>query len=60
MATITLPLVPAGTSLDGIEVDLTAADIGKNGFRAEVDDGNAVAECDESNNEDTWADSACP
>jgi subtilase family serine protease len=60
VATITLPLVPAGTSLDGIEVDLTAADIGKNGFRAEVDDGNAVAECDESNNGGSWVEAFCP
>lgn len=60
VATVTLPAVPAGTTLDGIQVDLTAADVGLNGFRAEVDDDGAVRECDETNNSAVWTESFCP
>ncbi|MES2643398.1 MAG: hypothetical protein V4850_28195 [Myxococcota bacterium] len=64
VATVVLPEIPAGTMLDGITIELTPADIGLNGYTAVIDDDgtgiDAVNECDEDNNADTWADIACP
>jgi hypothetical protein len=59
VASSTLPAVPAGTKIEGIEVELTPADIGTSGFVAVVDDGLAVTECDEANNEDDYTDVTC-
>jgi subtilase family serine protease len=60
VATSILPEILAGTSLDGIEFPLTAADIGKYGWIVRVDEEGDVAECDETNNEDRYTDSICP
>jgi hypothetical protein len=60
VATTTLPEVPRGSTIDAMQIDLSAADVGNQGWVAVVDPADAVRECDESNNEDTWADSACP
>ena len=56
----TLPEVPAGTMLEGETEVLTPADIGTDGFAVEVDAADAIAECDETDNTDEWADSMCP
>ncbi len=64
VATVTLPAIPAGTRLDGLQIDLDVADIGASGFLAVVDDDGAgvglVAECSEDNNVDDWTDVFCP
>lgn len=63
VATVTLPAVPAGITLDGIEVELAPADIGIYGFVVRVDDdgtgAETVRECDETNNEDDYGDVFC-
>lgn len=60
---VTLPDVPAGTKIDGIELDLSPADIGIYGFLVKVDDdgtgGELVRECDETNNQDDYNDVFC-
>jgi hypothetical protein len=52
--TMVLGPIPAGTALDGVEVDLGPDDVGERGFRVVVDDDGAghglVEECDETNN----------
>ncbi len=64
VATIVLPEVPAGRAIRGIEVELTPADVGRNGFVVKVDnDGTGtgvVGECDEDNNENDYRDGGCP
>jgi hypothetical protein len=64
VTTVVLPAIPAGTSLDGIEVDLAAADVGDYGFIVTVDDDGTgagdVNECDEDNNTDRYSDVFCP
>ncbi|MFZ5481934.1 MAG: FG-GAP-like repeat-containing protein [Myxococcota bacterium] len=64
VATTTLPAVPAGTKIEGVEFALTTADLGTYGFVAVIDDdGNgtgAVNECDETNNEDDLDEVWCP
>lgn len=60
IATYSLPAVPAGTAIDGIEFTLTPADIGERGFSAEVDAAGTVSECVEDNNTDEWRDVFCP
>lgn len=54
-----LGAVPAGASLDGVVFRLTPADVGADGFVLVVDDGGAVDECDEANNEAASPD-GCP
>jgi hypothetical protein len=60
IATYSLPAVPAGTSITGIEFTLTPADIGDFGFSAAVDVPGEVSECVEDNNTDAWSDVYCP
>lgn len=60
VATATLPVVPAGQALAGIELDLAVGDVGTHGFRAVVDDSSAVAECHEDDNEGVWNATTCP
>jgi hypothetical protein len=64
ISTVTLPAIPAGTLLDGIQVDLGPEDVGDYGFLAVVDDDGTgtddVGECDETNNTDMWTDVFCP
>lgn len=64
VAQSTLPAVAAGTQLDGIEFELTPADVGDQGFIATVDDDGtgvgSLSECDETNNTDKYLDAACP
>jgi hypothetical protein len=55
-----LPLVPAGESIDGVVFELTVADVTSEGWQAVVDDGDALPECDESNNTDSYEDTICP
>lgn len=52
--------MPAGQQLDGILVELAAADVAARGFEAVIDPGGLVEECHEENNTDAWADSFCP
>jgi hypothetical protein len=63
LTSVVLPEVPMGTSIDGIEVELSPADIGLYGFIVRVDDdGTGVEterECDETNNEDGYSDVFC-
>jgi hypothetical protein len=63
VASVALPAVPAGTTLAGVEVDLTPADIGIYGFIVRVDDDGTgaeqVRECDETNNADEYSDVVC-
>ncbi len=63
VATLVLPEVPAGTSLDGLVLELTPADLGQLGLSATVDDDGtgvtAVYECDDTNNTDEWWVSPC-
>lgn len=63
VATYSLPAIPAGTELGGIEFELSPADVGVYGFLVRVDDdgtGNDdVGECDEENNEDAYTDVPC-
>lgn len=60
VATYSLPAIPAGTILDGIEFELTAADVGAYGWIASIDEEAGVNECVETNNTDTWTDTVCP
>ena len=64
VATVALPEIASGTSLAGIQVDLTPADIGAYGFIVTVDDDGTglgdVDECDELNNTDRYTDVFCP
>ena len=54
-----LPEIVAGTMLDGVEFDLTPADVGSVGWYATVDDPDDERECVEDNNADNWADAIC-
>ena len=60
VASTVLPAIAAGSSLDGIQFDLTAVDIGNEGFSVAIDTTFAVGECDEDNNEGEWRDTVCP
>ena len=63
ITSVALPAVPAGTTIAGIEVELTPADIGIYGFIVRVDDDGTgaeeVRECDETNNEEDYSDVFC-
>lgn len=60
---LTLPDLPAGTRVPGIQVDLAVADIGTWGFTAVIDDDGSgvgvIDECDETNNVGEWNDAYC-
>ncbi len=56
----TLPAIPMGTMLAGMEFTLTPADVGDYGFSATVDAVNNLGECLEDNNADEWSDALCP
>jgi hypothetical protein len=60
VASATLGAVTAGTSLDAVTFELAPADVGMYGFIAVIDDGDAISECVEDNNDDTWAEVYCP
>jgi len=64
LTTVSLPAIAAGTRVEGIEVTLDPSQVGDRGFRAVIDDDGSgisdVSECDETNNEDIWADALCP
>lgn len=60
VASMTLPAIAAGTKIEGVQFDLAPADIGKFGWFAVVNPDGAGSECDETNNEDNWADMVCP
>jgi hypothetical protein len=55
----TIGVVPPGTKEFAIEINLLPADIGKFGWRAEIESAS-VSECNEDNNYDTWVDTVCP
>ena len=59
VASMILPEIAAGTMLDGVEFDLTPADVGSVGWYATVDDPDDERECVEDNNADNWADAIC-
>lgn len=63
VATVSLPAVPAGTTIAGIAVELAPADIGVYGFLVRVDDegtgGQTEGECDETNNEAVYSEVDC-
>jgi hypothetical protein len=63
VATYSLPAIPAGSRLAGVEFDLLPADIGTYGWVVRVDDDGTGAddinECNEDNNEDRFTDVAC-
>lgn len=58
--TVTLPAIPAGSHLDGIELALAPTDVGPQGFEVRIDEAGDVWECDETNNTDRWTDGLCP
>jgi hypothetical protein len=64
IATYSLPAIPAGTKLDGVEFVLDPSDVGALGFLAVIDDDGTgrgeVNECDELNNSDDYRDALCP
>lgn len=60
VASQALPVVVAGSQIDGLLFELPISALGKYGFVATVDDDGAEGECDESNNSDAWADVYCP
>ncbi len=60
LTTVTLPAIAAGTTLDGIQVDLLPEDIGRYGFAVTIDPSDNLSECDETNNEGWWTDTVCP
>jgi hypothetical protein len=64
LRTVTLPAVPAGTLLEGVQLDLAPGDVGTRGFRAVVNDPATrtryVHDCDTGNDVATWSDGACP
>jgi hypothetical protein len=64
LRTVTLPAVPAGTLLEGVQLDLAPGDVGTRGFRAVVNDPATrtryVHDCDTSNDVAIWDDGACP
>ncbi len=59
VASMTLPEIPAGTMLEGIEFNLTPADVGNIGWYASVDNNDDERECIEDNNSDNWTDAIC-
>ena len=59
VTTTVLPEIPAGTLLEGIEVELSPADIGLYGFMVMVDPYDDENECDETNNEADYSDVFC-
>jgi len=60
IATYSVPAIPAGTVLEGIEFNLAPGDIGEFGFSASVDPDGVLDECVEDNNTDEWSDVYCP
>ncbi len=64
VATVSLPEVWAGRSLDGIEIPLSAGQFSQTGFTARVDDDGAgvgtIDEWDEDDNTDSTNEGACP
>ena len=62
--TYTLAGIPAGTSLDGVVLELPLADLGARGMEVVIDDDGTgvgrIDECDESNNRGDWRDGFCP
>ncbi|MFZ5481933.1 MAG: FG-GAP-like repeat-containing protein [Myxococcota bacterium] len=60
IASQALPAVAAGEKLAGITFELDPSDVGERGFEVRVDDGEAVSECDETNNTDEWREVYCP
>lgn len=63
LITSLLPEIPAGTSLDGVEVIMAPEEVGTNGFLAVVDDDGTGAptiwECHEDDNM-AWWEEGCP
>ncbi len=57
--TTSLPAVPAGQRLDGMDIPLAPTDAGAHGFRAVIDPEDSERECDESNNTVRWTDVYC-
>lgn len=57
--TITLPALPAGQRLEGMEIALDPEDVGTDGFSAVIDPDGRVRECDEANNTDRLAGAYC-
>ena len=60
---VTLPAIPAGTQLEGMEFEVSLEDWDR-GVAIQVDvaedsDVGVVRECDESNNEVVWLESYC-
>lgn len=51
VASTTLAEIPPGAALEGVLFDLAASDVGTNGLVLVIDDGDAIPECDENNNE---------
>jgi hypothetical protein len=60
IATYSLPAIPTGTAIDGIEFELTPADVGVYGFSVTLDAAGVINECVETNNSDEWTDAYCP
>lgn len=59
VASTTLPELLPGAAQEGVVFDLAPGDVGANGLVVVVDDGDTVAECDETNNEAADTD-GCP
>lgn len=59
IASVAVGAVLAGERIEGIEVDLLPGDLGVYGFLAVVDPDDAVTECDEDNNQDSYSDYSC-
>lgn len=60
VASVEVGPLPAGTSLASVEVVLPDGAVPAGGWTARIDDGGAVSECDETNNETSWAVGECP
>jgi predicted heme/steroid binding protein len=60
VATVALPNIPAGTRLEGIQVDLPISALDDGGWIARVDAAGVIGECDEDRNEARWTEPACP
>jgi hypothetical protein len=63
VTTAALPIIPSGVSIEGDFFEITWNDVGDEGFVLAVDDdgtgAQTVFECDETNNEYTYADQPC-
>jgi len=60
VATVSLPAIPAGQRLAGIQIDLPISAVDIAGWIARVDGGERWEECDDGRNEDRWTEPACP